>query len=717
MTRKSNDSAMAQVTTCLSYCRVCQASCGLLVDIKNGQVIDVRGDPDNPLTRGYICSKGRESPAIHHGENRLQHSQMRRPDGSFAAIETDQALDEIAEKLNSILREDGPDSVALFLGTYVLFGALTSPMARGWLNAIGSKSLYTTGTIDQSAKWIVPLRMGRWLGGWQNFDEADVWLLSGTNPLVSMQGGNTLTGFPAYDPVRRLREAKARGLKLIVIDPRLTETARHADIHLQPRPGQDIAIFACFIHIILQERLFDADFCQRYVDNLDALRDAVATFTPTTVAERAGLKADDLMQAARLFAQSKSGMAHGGTGPDMGPYSNLTEHLIATLNVICGRYSRAGDRVANPGVLKKRVKRQETVAAPSRHWEDANGTRAGGYGALWGERPTTALPDEILQPGPGRIRALIVVGANPAACWPDYARTMQSLAALDLLVVIDPRLTETGRSADYVIAPTLPFERPDHTKWYEPLFPVPYAQYTPALIEPPAGTIDDWRFFYRLGQRMGLSIPFGDAMLDTKAPEPEADALLRLYGSDGEVSYDDVLAAPHGRIFDVRQTVSPGEGDSGKFVLLPEDILTELAAAAKQSAPDADYPLKLICRRARWVMNSYDGRWASAQHNLGQPTAWVNPADLSDLALEDGTTAIIESKNGRLTAILRADKTLRPGVISMPHCQEGASIGRLVDSSHRELINAMPLMSAIPVRLRAQQTTVTNEIVSRNANC
>lgn len=708
---------MTQVTTCLSYCRVCQASCGVLVDIANGQVIDVHGDPDNPLTRGYICSKGRESPAIHHGENRLRHSQIRRPDGSFSAVGTEQALDSIAEKLTEILSEDGPDSVALFLGTYTLFGSLTVPFARGWLNAIGSRSLYTTGTIDQSAKWIVPMRMGRWEGGWQNFDEADVWLLSGTNPLVSMEGGSTLTGFPAYDPVRRLREAKARGLKLIVIDPRHTETARHADIHLQPHPGQDVAIFACFIHVILQERLFDANFCQRYVDNLDALRDGVAAFTPAAVAGRAGLAADDLVGVARLFAKSKRGMAHGGTGPDMGPYSNLTEHLIATMNVICGRYACAGDRVANPGVLKKRVPRRESVSPPSRQWEDVNVTRMGGYGSLWGERPTTALPDEILQPGPGRIRALIVVGANPVACWPDQARTMQALAALDLLVVIDPRLTETGRCADYVITPTLPYERPDHTRWYEPLFPVPYAQYTPALIDPPAGTIDDWRFFYWLGRRMGLSIPFADTLLDTKAPDPEADELLRLIGSDGEISYDDVLAAPHGRIFDVRQTVLPGEGNPGKFVLLPEDISAELEAAAKDSALDAEYPFKLICRRVRWVMNSYDSSWGSACGSVGEPTAWINPADLSDLGLADGAIVLIESRNGQLAAIMRSDKSLRPGVVSMSHCQEGASTNRLVDSSRRETVNAMPLMSGIAVRLRSQQAEKTNEIAAGNANC
>lgn len=663
-------------------------------------IVDVRGDPDNPLTRGYVCSKGRESPVIHHGRDRLRSCRQRTATGALARVETDAALDEIASRLTTIIGEDGPDAVAVFLGTFALFGTLTYPMARGWLQALASHSLYTTGTIDQSAKWIVPLRMGRWEGGWQRFDEADVWLLSGTNPLVSLQGGFTLTGFPAHDPVRTLRKARERGLKLIVIDPRRTETARYADIHLQPAPGQDAAIFACLINVVLEQNWFDAAFCRRFVDDLDTLRLAVAPFSPAVVSRRAHVSEDDLVRTASMFAQARRGMAHGGTGPDMGPHSNLTEHLIATLNVICGRYARAGDRIGNPGVLKARVPRRESVAAPLRHWDGAGKTRVGGYGALWGERPTTALPDEILEAGPGRIRALVVVGGNPVACWPDQARTLRALEALDLLVVVDPRITETARYAHFIIAPTLPFERPDHTAWYENFFPQPYAQYTKALVSPPGNTIDDWRVFHRLGRRMRLSIPFGSTVLDTSGPEPGADELLRVLGSSGEVPYDDVLAAPHGRIFDVSQVVESGSATSHRFDLLPVDVAAELNDVAADIPEAEGYPFRLICRRARWTMNSFDGHWASAQRALGQPTAWMNPADLASFGLQDGATFRIESSAGFLVTTLRSDEGLRRGVISMPHCQEGASTGRLVDSSRRESINAMPVMSAIPVRVR-----------------
>lgn len=697
------------VTTHPSFCRVCQASCGVLVDVERGRITNVRGDPENPLTRGFICSKGRESPAIHHGPSRLRTSQKRRDDGSFEAIESSQAIDEIAARLAAIAEVDGPDSIALFMGTYGLFGTLISPFARGWLQALGSRSLYTTGTIDQSAKWIVPLRMGYWEGGWQSFDESDVWLLAGTNPLVSMEGGN-LTGFPAYDPVRRLREAKKRGLTLIVIDPRRTETARYADIYLQPHPGQDAPLFASLLHVVLEEKLFDVTFCSRYVADLEQLRSEVAEFAPSKVDQRTGVAAAEIVRAARAFATARRGMAHAGTGSNMAPHSNLTEHLITALNVVCGRYARGGEQVSNPGVLRQKRERRESVVAPSRDWEKTPCTRVGGYGQLWGEYPTNALCDQILEAGPGRIRALIVEGGNPAAAWPDQEKSLRALKQLDLLVVVDPRMSETARLADYVIAPTLPFERPDNTLWYELFFPVPFAQHTPALIDAPPGTIDDWRFFFELARRMDLSIPFGARSMGPSvnlgetldmSEKVEAETLLRLASSSGEVPYDDVLSAPHGRIFDVKQSVSGPPKETGQYQLLPDDVLDELRAVVSEARDHDGYPFRLICRRVRHVMNSFDPTWRSVQGQLGKPTGWMNPEDLTALGIPAGTLVEIESPHGSISAALLGDRNLRRGVVSMPHCWEGASTARLVDSGQRESINAMPRMSAIPVRVRS----------------
>ena len=250
--------------------------------------------------------------------------------------------------MQSIIARDGADAIAGFRGTMSYSNATANFMLPAFLRALGSRSFFSTMTVDQSAKWITVERLGSWAAGRDSFDVAEVLMFVGTNPLVSLSTFN----FFLQHPVKAMQRFKARGGKLIVIDPRRTETARHADIFLQPYPGEDVTVIAGLLHIILDSGWHDAQFCARWVKDLERLRAAVASFTPAYVAQRAGIDADDLTAAARLFAhECRRGSAASGTGPNMAAHSNLAEHLIECLNVVCGRYARAGDRVPNPGVL------------------------------------------------------------------------------------------------------------------------------------------------------------------------------------------------------------------------------------------------------------------------------------------------------------------------------------------------------------------------------
>ena len=214
-----------------TFCRICSGICGLQVEVSDGRVTSIRGDAEHPLSQGYTCVKGRRFGELHARPDRFLTA--RRGGVELPILD---AVREVGERLTAIAAEHGPDSVALFRGTQATTSALTFPFSVAFWRATGSRSLYTTMTIDQSAKWVTESRLGRWLGGRQRFEDADVWLLAGTNPLVSLQGGD-LTGFPIHNPSRALRDARRRGLKLIVIDPRRTETAARADLHLQLIPG------------------------------------------------------------------------------------------------------------------------------------------------------------------------------------------------------------------------------------------------------------------------------------------------------------------------------------------------------------------------------------------------------------------------------------------------------------------------------------------------
>ena len=228
------------------------------------------------------------------------------------------------------------------------------------------------------------------------FDESDAWLLVGNNPLISMSGG-----IPPANPARRLREANARGMKLVVIDPRRTEVARFADVYLQPRPGEDPTLLAALLHVVIRDGLVDRDFVRDHVSGFAELEAAVAPFTPRFAAERAGVPAAEIERAARVFGGAQRGCGVAGTGPNMAPHGNLTEYLLLCLNTVCGRWRRAGERVANPGALLPQAVPVAQAQAPRRAFGFGEKLRVRGLANSAAGLPTAALADEILEPGRG----------------------------------------------------------------------------------------------------------------------------------------------------------------------------------------------------------------------------------------------------------------------------------------------------------------------------
>jgi anaerobic selenocysteine-containing dehydrogenase len=699
----------------ITYCRICAATCGLVVDVEDNRVVHAVGDVDNPLTRGFSCPKGRHIGDFVAAPERYRTSMRRSPDGTgLEPVDVDTAIGEIAARLQDIVAEHGPDSVAYLTGTQAAFTSLTGPFASAWWATMGSNKSFSTMTIDQSAVWVADARLGTWAGSRQRFEDADVWLLAGTNPIVSLQGGE-FTGFPIHDPLRRLVEAKARGLKLVVVDPRRTEVAAHADVHLQLVPGTDAVLFAGLLHVLLAEGFEDRDFCDRWVSGLDDLRAAVEQCRPSVVAELCGVDADDLVAAARVFGSARSGMALTGTGPDMGPWSNLAEHLSRALNVVCGRYPREGDPVAGYHVLGSAKSPPAQAVSPSREWERGYRSRFG-HGHLKRELPTGSLPDEILQPGPDRVRALVVSGSNPAASIPDQDRAISALSALDVLVTVDPFPTETARLSHYVIAPVMHLERPDTTRSYEAMFEMPFAQYTPAVVDAPPGVIDDWQFFLRLAWAMGSTITVAGREYAPGAPMPTTDEVLASFASRGRISVDELRAHPHGLAVDgiePSRVGPPHEGADGRFELLPPDVGEELAGAwAEATGPrPAERPFRLIVRRTKETINSMGKRVPGLPKHSYNPCC-AHPDDLAALGVTAGDLVVVESAHGRVQAVMQPDTTLRRGVVSMTHAfgglpgddddprRYGANPTRLLSIDvDTQAISRMPRMTAVPVTL------------------
>lgn len=710
-----------------SFCRNCSAVCSMDLTVEGNRIVKVTGDGSQSLYGGYFCPKGHMSAEFHNGaENRLTNSLRRKPGGDFEAVDAEAAMDEIAIALQGLIAEHGPRCVAFFMGTGANNQTLATPLAKSLLDAIGSPKLFSTMTIDQSAKWVTMLRMGSMRSGKQNPEDTDVFLIAGGNPMVSHQAYPYSGGRPGA-PGKFFLDAKKRGAKLIVVDPRRTETARFADLLIQPLPGEDASLFAGLVHLILKNGEYNHAFVERFVTQVDVLRAAVADYTPDYVAARAGVPASQLEQAAQMFARARRPFAGSGTGPSMGLHSNLADHLIETLNALCGGYRRAGDTVRNPGSLATRTY-VEAVNPPRRTWETGVKLQSGDAGRMFGEFPSALIPQEILSPGPDKLRALIVFAGNPAMALGDPDKTLAAFKDLNLLVCLDPRLNETAQLAHYVIAPTLPFERHDLTLVSDTSFPQPFAQYAPPIISPPAGVIDDWAFFWGLGKRLGCQltlknlgygVPFdavsGGLPLDMQT-RPEPQSLIRWMCSHGTVSFDELMANPGG----IRTKVAPqivqaaAEDDGARLELCPADIAQELRALRNEPMAGLHYRYRLTVRRLLTTMNS---AYRDADRSLARyPTNWayMNPQDLEDEGLPEGTSIEIESEFGRIMGIVKPEESLRRGVVSMSHlfgslgpsndpiAQRGAHTGWLTSlERYIETINFMPRFTGIPVNVRA----------------
>ncbi|CAN5703180.1 molybdopterin-dependent oxidoreductase [soil metagenome] len=704
----------------VSYCRICSGMCGILVTTEGDRVTRIQGDKDNALTSGFTCAKGRHWGDLHHAPDRFLSSQRRTSSGELAPVPVGVAVTEVADRLRAIIDEHGPDSVAFFVGTQSYTSTLTFPFATAWQRALGTHKYSSTNTVDQSAKFVAAERLGSWRGGRQRFEDADVWLLAGSNPLVSMQGGE-VSGFPVHGGPRRLREAQARGLTFIVVDPRRTETAARADLHLQLVPGTDAFLYAGLLRVVFSEDRHDASFCATYVDGLAALREAVEPATPDRVAAVCGVAEELLLRAARAFAGAARGQATSGTGADMGPESNVAEHLLQALNVVCGRFPRAGERSAGGSLIGGPKPGTAAVRAPSRPWESGFRSRVGGYGMLYGNQlPTGILADEILQPGSDRVRALVVSGGNPASCIPDQARAVEALSSLELLVTVDPYPSETAQLADYVIAPALGLERADHTRPNESWFSEDFGQYTEAVLPMPAGVVEDWEFWLRLGQAMGLTLRIGSRSWGPGDEVPSGPDVLTSFGARARVPLEEVRAHPHGLLVDDLDPVlvRPGDG-ADRFDLCAPDVAAEVRGVTGSAIASVPGDLLLVVRRAKETINTV-GRRVTGLSPATNPLQ-VHPDDLARHGFADGDPAQVNSQHGSLRVTVRADPTLRPGAVSLTHCfgdlpgaddsaAHGVNPGLLLSHTDGlQSINAMPHMTAVPVTLAAVPPARTSD--------
>jgi len=710
------------VRTLKSFCRFCHVLCGVEVDVENDRVVAVRGDPDNAVSRGYTCLKGRaEMERLYHPERLL--SSRKRIAGGWQEIAAEKALDEIAEKLAQIVDRHGPKAVAAYAGCGAHRSSAGGPrFVSKWMEALGSPRLYTSFTIDSPSLLVAYFRLFGAVVPLNLLDivHADVAMFVGTNPVVSH-----MPNIPQSNPVSRVRDAQRRGMKMIVMDPRRSELARMADLHLQVKPGEDATLLAGMIKIIIERKLFDREYVDNYVSGLEALYEAVKDFDLPYVSRRAQVEETLVEKAAEMLCAPKRGGAVSGTGIHMARHQNLTTTLVMILNALCGRYDRRGRFVRNEGPLGFEL--PEGMGPVPLPLYPGPVSRVRGIKAtlsflgFYTEMPTNTLTDEILTPGDDQIRALIVVGGNPALVLPDEVSTVRALQSLDLLVVNDLFLSATAKFAHYVLAVKHPFERADFPQMMDISYPFPFGQYSPPLVTAPDGVIEDWEVLWGLADRMGLKLNIPGIPADRK---PTTDELLNGLYASARIPLDEIRRYPGGHVWGERETKAGGVipnmigHEDRKIAVGHPEVIAELRQVRSEPLLDeGGYELhkkaafRLITYRMHEVYCTQGQNLPSLRRKRSFNPLLMNPKAMESLGIQDGDKVRIDSGFGHVEAIVEASEDIPPGVVALAFGwgdpsdprdlrEKGCNVQRLIPDDQRyDPITGLAMQTAIPVNI------------------
>lgn len=736
-------------------CPLCEACCGLEIRTRatpaGTSIVSIRGNDADPFSHGYLCPKGVALKDLHEDPDRLRQPMRRRADRSgFDPISWEDAFAEVARRLPPLRERHGNDAVALTIGNPASHKIGLFSYFPQLARALGTHNLFSASTLDQMPKQLAcGLMYGHWLSvPVPDLPRTDLFICLGANPMVS---NGSLWTSPDYRG--KAKAMRARGGRIVVIDPRRTETAQAADEHVAIRPGGDVYLLLGMLHTVFAEDLVRLGRMADHVEGLDALRAAVADFPPERGAAHCGIPADTQRRLAREFATTPKAVLYGRIGTCTQRFGSLNSWLIDALNIVTGHFDTEG------GLMfpKAAAFAANTLGKPGQGKGVATGrrhSRVGKAPEVMGEFPISCLAEEIETPGDGQVHALITVACNPVLSAPNGARLARALDQLDFMLSLDPYINETSRHADLILPPPSPLEDwhydmvfsqlswRNHARWSGPVMP----EDAPDAANAPR---DEWQTLLRLaaiaaGQPADADLQaLDDAALRAELKRQAGDRAEAIFGlleggagparwldlglrsgpyGDGFGAKPDgltlakVKAAPHGidlgelqpRIPEVLRT------PSGRIELAPPSLLADLAHAdaALRHAPGDE--LLLIGRRETRSNNSWMHNLPVLAKGRERCTLLVHPDDAARAGVADGDAARLSNARGSLIAQITVSADMRPGVVSLPHGwghdlagsrltvaaqHPGVNMNLLLDDEARDPVSGTSVLSGIPVRL------------------
>ncbi|MEM6319157.1 MAG: molybdopterin oxidoreductase family protein [Bacteroidota bacterium] len=668
-------------------CHLCEAMCGVAIEIEGDKVLSIKGDKEDTFSRGHICPKAYGLKDIYEDPDRLKQPLKKTADG-WETISWEAAFDEVAEKLLAIREKYGANAIGVYQGNPSVHNLGTTLFSPNFVRSLKTTNRFSATSVDQLPHHLAALTMfgHPQLTPVPDIERTDFWLIMGGNPLVS--NGSLMT---APDVGKRLREIKKRGGKVVVVDPRRTETAEKASQHIFIKPGTDVWLLLAMVHQVLEKETLNFKHLNECIDvqQINELKDIVAAYPPQVAAQRTGIPVETITQLTQEFMNAGAAVCYGRMGVSTQQFGSLCQWLIHCLNILTGNFDRPGGFMLTSPAF-------DPVRPPKgkpREWGRWK-TRVRGLPEFNGEIPSVAMAEEILTEGEGQIRAMVTSCGNPVLSVPNGGKLDEAFASLEFMVCIDIYLNETSRHADIILPPATGLEVPHYDIAFNQLAIRNVAKYSDPIFEKHPDARYDYEIFQELTKRMNAEhLPKDEVsrmkMLAQYQLTPQMILDGGLQRGAYQLSIEKLREHPHGMDLGPLKSVFPNRlhTPDKQINLVPDIFKKDLERLAK--TPDSNGKLTLIGRRHLRSNNS----WMHNSHRLVKGpvrcTLLIHPEDADSRNIKEGQNVEVVSRVGKVSLPVEISDEIMQGVVSIPH-----GWGHQRENIQMEVAQAHPGVSA-----------------------
>lgn len=683
-------------------CNLCEAICGLEIKYIGNQVLSIAGDKDDPFSRGHVCPKAVALKDIYEDPNRLRYP-VRRTENGWETISWEEALGEVAAKLQNIQSKYGNNAVAMYAGNPSVHNSGTFLAGTGLMRALRTKNIFSATSTDQ---------LPHHFAAWQMFghpfllpipdiDRTDFWLIMGGNPVAS--NGSLMT---APDVTNRLKAIQQRGGKVVVIDPRLTETAAKADEHYFIRPGTDVFLLLAMLQVVFEEGL---DKTPDYVTGLEELKSITKEFLPEMVENQTGIKADAIRTIVREFTKARSAVAYGRIGLSTQAFGGACQWLLNAFNVVTGNIDQTGGAMFTQPAMDILASSKGIYDKYNRHQ-----SRVRGLPEFMGELPVSVLAEEILTEGDGQIKALITSCGNPILSTPNGTQLDTAFEKLEFMVSIDIYINETTRHAHIILPPATGLEVSHYDLTFNALAIRNVTRFSEPLFPKAEGAKFDWEILQELTARLT-----NEYHPDTKLQDPHTKIDLGLQFGAYKLSLKELRQQVHGIDLGALKSCLPDrlQTTDQKIHLTPALLAKDMLRIKKtlqKSQLGADFDLFLINRRHVRDNNSWMHNSERLVKGRDRCTLLVHPQDAALRGIKEGSIVKIRSRVGAVQVKVELTDKVMQGVVSLPHgyghsragvqlptaqAHAGVSVNDLTDDLLLDELTGNAVFGGVPVRI------------------